>query len=40
MGTGLGLAIAQDLIRQMCGRIDVISQEGQGSLFTVTLERS
>ncbi len=40
MGTGLGLAIAQDLIQQMCGRIDVISQEGQGSLFTVTLERT
>ncbi|MEI6430166.1 MAG: GAF domain-containing sensor histidine kinase [Pseudanabaena sp. ELA607] len=39
MGTGLGLAIAHDLMQQMCGRIDVISQEGQGSLFTVTLER-
>jgi signal transduction histidine kinase/NO-binding membrane sensor protein with MHYT domain len=36
-GTGLGLAISRDLVEQMGGRIDVSSQPGIGSCFTVTL---
>ncbi|WP_051228939.1 ATP-binding protein [Paludibacterium yongneupense] len=37
-GTGLGLAICQALATQMGGRIDVESEPGQGSCFTVELE--
>lgn len=33
-GTGLGLAICKKIIEQMDGRIQVNSQEGQGSCFT------
>ncbi|WP_437779108.1 AAA family ATPase [Sorangium sp. So ce1097] len=36
-GTGLGLAITQKLVRQMGGAIEVRSEIGEGSAFTVTL---
>ena len=36
-GTGLGLAISQNIVEQYKGRIDVISQKGEGSTFTVLL---
>ncbi|RMF23984.1 MAG: helix-turn-helix domain-containing protein, partial [Bacteroidetes bacterium] len=36
-GTGVGLALARDLVRKMQGRIEVSSQEGKGTEFTVTL---
>lgn len=36
-GTGLGLSITKNLISMMNGTVDVKSEEGQGSLFTVNL---
>ena len=36
-GTGLGLAICQNLVISMGGKIDVHSEYGKGSSFTVTL---
>ena len=36
-GTGLGLAIVQSLVKVMNGRIEIISDEGQGSCFVVEL---
>lgn len=36
-GTGLGLAICQSVAEAHGGRIEVVSQEGQGSVFTVFL---
>ena len=36
-GTGLGLSISQRIVSQHGGRIEVRSQEGQGSAFTVLL---
>ena len=38
-GTGLGLAIVKHLIIQLHGHIDVESQLGKGSTFSVTLNR-
>lgn len=36
-GTGIGLSIVNEIIRQHRGRIDVQSQLGEGSVFTVIL---
>ena len=36
-GTGLGLSICQSIVERMHGRIEVESQEGGGSCFTVVL---
>lgn len=38
-GTGIGLYIVRSLIEAMGGRIDVRSEKGAGSMFTVTLRR-
>ncbi len=39
-GTGLGLHIAYDIIQKHGGRIDVASEVGRGSVFTITLPLS
>lgn len=38
-GTGLGLAIVKHLIEAHEGKIDVTSELGRGTVFTVTLKR-
>lgn len=38
-GMGLGLSISQSLVASMGGRIDVQTQLGQGSTFSVLLPR-
>ncbi|SFV69749.1 Transcriptional regulator [hydrothermal vent metagenome] len=37
-GTGLGLSITQTLVAMMDGRIELVSKEGEGSLFSVSLK--
>jgi signal transduction histidine kinase len=39
-GSGLGLSIAHDLVQAMNGRIEVESEPGEGTRFTVTLRRA
>ena len=36
-GTGIGLSIVQQIVEQHGGRIDVTSQPGQGSCFTLVM---
>ncbi len=37
-GTGLGLVLARELVRAMNGELDVLSEPGRGTTFTVTLK--
>jgi PAS domain S-box-containing protein len=37
-GAGLGLAISRRLVEKMGGRMSLLSQEGQGSVFTVVID--
>lgn len=37
-GTGLGLALCEKLVMEMGGTIQAVSEEGEGSAFTVTLK--
>lgn len=36
-GTGLGLSISHGIIEEHCGRIEVASEQGEGTCFTITL---
>jgi signal transduction histidine kinase len=37
-GTGLGLWVTQDIVRQHGGRIEVTSDVGRGTVFTIVLQ--
>jgi len=37
-GTGLGLWVTQDIVRQHGGRIEVVSQVGKGTVFSIILQ--
>jgi PAS/PAC sensor signal transduction histidine kinase (EC 2.7.13.3) len=39
-GTGLGLAVTREAAQQMGGRVEVETQKGEGSRFTVRLPRA
>lgn len=39
-GTGVGLAICQKIVERHRGKMKIESEEGRGSTFTITLERS
>lgn len=36
-GTGLGLAVVQSVIRTHMGKIGLVSQEGKGTCFTISI---
>lgn len=39
-GTGLGLAITRNAVDELQGRVDLTSEDGQGTVFSLTLRRS
>ena len=39
-GLGLGLTISHDIVAAFGGTLSVVSQPGEGTTFTITLERA